>query len=181
MEQYRPFCLEEPVPPENMDAMQRVAEAINIPIATGERLYHPATFADLCQRQIVSMIQPDLIQCGGIGQYKRIAAIAEVHHVGVQAHAIHGPMETLAALHVSATLPNFKIQEGGTAGWFQDACIGDFPVMKDGFLPVPTAPGLGCEINEAYIKAHPPVSFGGYAPYLGYMDSKQQFSELGAP
>lgn len=83
IEEYRPFVFEEPVPFENLDAMEKVARAINIPIATGERLYSPFTFFDLLQRQIVAMIQPDVIQCGGVGQLKRIAALAEAQYVGM--------------------------------------------------------------------------------------------------
>ncbi len=180
IEPYRPFVFEEPVPFENMDAMQKVSQSINVPIATGERLYSPFEFADLLQRQIVAMIQPDVIQCGGISQLKRIAALAEVHYVGVQPHAIHGPMDVLAALHLDATLPNFMIHEGGFRAWFQDACVGDFPVQSDGFLPVPSEPGLGVAIDEAWLSAHPPQADPGWAPALGSLPSKQ-FSTLASP
>ena len=180
MEEYRPFVFEEPVPFENLDAMQKVSQSINIPIATGERIYSPFTYADLLQRQIVAMIQPDVIQCGGIGQLKRIAALAEAQYVGVQPHAIHGPMDVLSALHVDASIPNFMIHEGGFKGWFQDACIGDFPVQKDGFLPLPTAPGLGVAIDEEWLAAHPPQPDPGWAPALGTLPSKQ-FSNVASP
>ena len=180
MEPYRPFVFEEPVPFENLDAMQKVAESINIPLATGERLYSPFAFADLLQRQIVAMIQPDVIQCGGISQLKRIAALAEAQYVGVQPHAIHGPMDTLAALHVDASIPNFMIHEGGFRAWFQDACIGEFPVQADGYLPVPTAPGLGVAVDEEWLQAHPPQSDSGWAPALGSLPSKQ-FSTVASP
>ena len=179
-EPYRPFVFEEPVPFENMDAMQKVAESINIPIATGERLYSPFSFADLLQRQIVAMIQPDVIQCGGIGQLKRIAALAEAHYVGVQPHAIHGPMDVLAALHVDASIPNFMIHEGGFKNWFPDACIGEFPQQSDGYLPLPTAPGLGVAVDEDWLAAHPPQDSPGWAPPLGTMPSKQ-FSMVASP
>lgn len=180
MEQYRPFVFEEPVPFENLDAMQKVAESINIPIATGERLYSIQTFADLLQRQIAAMIQPDVIQCGGIGQLKRIAALAEAQYVGVQPHAIHGPMDVLSALHVDATLPNFMIHEGASKAWFQDACIGEFPERKDGFFSLPTAPGLGVAIDEDWLAAHPPLPDSGWAPPLGPFPSKQ-FSQIASP
>ena len=77
MEQFRPFVYEEPVPFQNLDAMQRVAESVNIPIATGERLYSKWDYAELLKRQIVAMIQPDLVQGGGILELKKIAAMAE--------------------------------------------------------------------------------------------------------
>jgi galactonate dehydratase len=180
IEPYRPFVFEEPVPFENLDAMEKVSQAINVPIATGERIYSPFVFADLLQRQIVAMIQPDVIQCGGISQLKRIAALAEAQYVGVQPHAIHGPMDVLAALHVDASLPNFMIHEGGSRGWFQDACVGDFPVPSDGFLPLPTAPGLGVAIDEDWLAAHPPQEDPGWAPPLGRLPSKQ-FSNVASP
>ena len=180
MEEYRPFVYEEPVPFENIDAMAQVARGTNIPIATGERIYSPFTYFDLLQRQIVAMIQPDVIQCGGIGQMKRIAALAEAQYVGVQPHAIHGPMEVLAALHVDASIPNFMIHEGGSRAWFQDACIGEFPAQNDGYLSVPEAPGLGVSIDEDWVAAHPPYPEPGWSPALGTLPSKQ-FSKVASP
>lgn len=152
MEEYRPFVYEEPVPPQNLDALQRVSESVNIPVATGERLYTKWDYTDLLQRQIVKMIQPDIVQAGGILELKKIAAMAEAHYVGFQPHNPYGPLCSIASLHVDACTPNFMIQEGGIHPWFQDACIGDFPIQKDGFLPLPTAPGLGVEMNEDWLK-----------------------------
>ncbi len=155
MEQYRPYAYEEPVPPENLDALQKVAESVRIPIATGERLYTKWDYTELLHRQIVKMIQPDVIQGGGILELKKIAAMAEAYYVGFQPHNPYGPICTIASLHLDACTPNFMIQEGGLKPWFQDACIGDFPVQKDGFLPLPSGPGLGVEMNEDWLKAHP--------------------------
>ena len=174
IEHLRPFVYEEPVPFQNMDAMKRVADSVNIPIATGERLYTKWDYADLLKRQIVAMIQPDVIQGGGISELKKIAAMAEAEYVGFQPHAIHGPMDVLAALHLDASTPNFMIHEGGMKPWFQDAFIGDFPIQKDGYLPVPTSPGLGGDMNEEWLAAHPaqPNAQGWLAP-LGNIPSKQ--------
>ena len=155
MEPYRPFVYEEPVPPQNIDALQRVAEAVSIPIATGERLYTKWDYADLLSRQIVAMIQPDIVQGGGILELKKIAAMAEAHYVGFQPHNPYGPLCTIASLHLDACVPNFMIQEGGIHSWFQDVCFDGFPRQKDGFLPLPQGPGLGIEIDEAWIESHP--------------------------
>ena len=105
--------------------------------------------------QIVKMIQPDIVQGGGILELKKIAAMAEAHYVGFQPHNPYGPLCTISSLHLDACTPNFMIQEGGTAPWFQDACTGDFPVQKDGFFPIPPGPGLGVAMNEAWLKANP--------------------------
>ncbi len=155
IETYRPFVYEEPVPPQNLEALQRVAEAVNVPIATGERHYTKWDYTELLQRQIVKMVQPDIIQGGGISELKKIAAMAEAHYVGFQPHNPYGPLCTIASLHLDACTPNFMIQEGGIHPWFQDACLGDFPAQKDGFLPLPTGPGLGVEMNEDWLAANP--------------------------
>ena len=164
IEEYRPFVYEEPVPWQNLDALQRVAEAVNIPLATGERLYTKWDYANLLKRQIVAMIQPDIIQGGGILEVKKIAAMAEAQYVGFQSHAIHGPMDVLAALHLGASTPNFMINEGGISQMLQDAVIGDFPIQADGYLPIPTGPGLGAEMNEDWLKHHPPADDAIFRP-----------------
>ena len=155
MEPYRPFVYEEPVPPQNLDALQRVAESVAIPIATGERLYTKWDYTDLLSRQIVAMIQPDIVQGGGILELKKIAAMAEAHYVGFQPHNPYGPLCTIASLHLDACVPNFMIQEGGIHPWFQDVCFGNFPKQKDGFLPLPEGPGLGIEVDENWVEANP--------------------------
>ena len=155
MEPYRPFVYEEPVPPQNLDALARVAEQVNIPLATGERHLTKWDYTDLLARQIVKMIQPDIVQAGGILELKKIAAMAEAHYVGFQPHNPYGPFCTIASLHVDACTPNFMIQEGGIHPWFQDATIGDFPTQEDGYLPLPTAPGLGVAMNQEWLKANP--------------------------
>ena len=174
MEPYRPFVFEEPVPFHNLDAMKRVADSVNIPIATGERLFTKWDYEDLLKRQIVAMIQPDVIQGGGIMELKKIAAMAEAQYVGFQPHAIHGPMDVLAALQLDASTPNFMIHEGGMKPWFQDAFIGDFPIQQDGYLPIPTAPGLGGSMNEEWLAAHPARSDAqGWLPPMGTLPSRQ--------
>ena len=155
MEEYRPYAYEEPVPPENLDALEKVAHSVSIPIATGERLFTKWEFAELLHRQIISMVQPDVIHCGGILETKKIAAMAEAYYTGFQPHNPYGPICTMASLHLDVCTPNFMIQEGGIKPWFQDACNGDFPTQTDGFLSIPTGVGLGVEMNEEWLKAHP--------------------------
>ncbi|MQG70527.1 MAG: hypothetical protein FI707_17310 [SAR202 cluster bacterium] len=88
-------------------------------------------------------------------ELKKIAAMAEAHYVGFQPHNPYGPICTVASLQLDACTPNFMIQEGGLHPWFQDACFGDFPVQKDGFLPLPEGPGLGVNMDEDWLKANP--------------------------
>lgn len=155
MEPYRPFFFEEPVPPQNLDALKKVADHVNIPIATGERLLTKYDFADLLPKHAVALIQPDIMYAGGILETKKIAAMAEAYYVGVQPHNCYGPFCTIAALHFDVSTPNFLIQEGGIHPWFGDATIGDFPVQKDGYFGLPPGPGLGVAMNEDWLAANP--------------------------
>ena len=155
LEEYRPFMYEEPVPPENLEALKKVADAINIPIATGERLYTKWDYAGLFPLQAVALIQPDIVQAGGLLELKKIAAMAEAHYVGFQPHNPYGPICTVASLHLDACTPNFLIQEGGLDPWYQDAVIGNFPKQKDGFLPLPEGTGLGIAIDEDWVSRNP--------------------------
>jgi len=155
LEEFRPFFYEEPVPPQNLEALKKVHDNVNIPIATGERLLTKFDFAKLLPMNAVDLIQPDIAQAGGILELKKIAAMAEAHYVGVQPHNCYGPIATVASLHLDACTPNFLIQEGGIHPWYQDATIGDFPVQTDGYFGVPPGPGLGVAINEEWAAAHP--------------------------
>ena len=155
LEEFRPFFYEEPVPPQNLEALKKVSDNVNIPIATGERLLTKFDFADLLPLQAVDLIQPDVVQAGGILELKKIAAMAEAYYVGFQPHNPYGPFCTIAALHLDASTPNFLIQEGGIHPWFQDATTGDFPVQKNGYFGIPTGNGLGVAMDEDWLKANP--------------------------
>ena len=153
--EFRPFFYEEPVPPQNLEALKKVHDQVSIPIATGERLLTKFDFARLLPLNAVDLIQPDIAQAGGILELKKIAAMAEAHYVGIQPHNCYGPIATVASLHLDACTPNFLIQEGGIHPWYQDATTGDFPVQTAGYFGLPPGPGLGVAINEEWIAANP--------------------------
>ena len=141
--EFRPFWYEEPIPPQNVDAMVRVSQALNIPLATGERLYTKWEFKDLIEKQAVAVVQPDSCQAGGILELKKIAAMAETYYIGFAPHNPYGPINTMASLHVVAGTPNFLIQEGGHADY--DALLTKpFPRQKDGYLGAPGGPWNRC-------------------------------------
>ena len=165
LEQYRPFFYEEAVPPQNIDAMVRVAQAINIPLATGERIYTKWGFKDLLEKQAVSVVQPDVCHAGGISELKKIAAMAEVYYVGFAPHNPYGPINTLAALHVDAGTPNFLIQEGGHAEWYESILTAPFPRQTEGYFDLPSGVGIGVELDEEALRKYPegePENRGGY-------------------
>ena len=108
---YRPYFIEEPVPPENVDALVEVRRASPVPIATGERLVTRFEFREIFEKQACHIIQPDLCHCGGLWEAKKIAAMAETYFMGVAPHNPLGPVANAAALHFALSTPNFLIQE----------------------------------------------------------------------
>lgn len=157
---FRPAWIEEPCPPENLPELKRVAERVEIPIATGERLHTMNEFRPLFDLQSVDIIQPDITHFGGMAQTRRLAAWADVYNVLVAPHNVGGPVSTAAALHVAACTPNFMIQEhfnDFADSWVKTAAPG-VPEVVDGYFALPDKPGLGVELNEAVFADHPYVA-----------------------
>ncbi len=150
----KPFFVEEPVLPESIAGLVRVSRAVRTPIATGERLFTKWGFRDVIEQEAVAIVQPDLCHCGGIWEGRKIAAMAEARFIAIAPHNPLGPLCTAASLQLDACTPNFLIQETGSlgdAGYLTEP----FRVEADGCIPVPQKPGLGVEVDEEYIKAHP--------------------------
>jgi galactonate dehydratase len=179
IEPFRPFFLEEPVPPESLDALAKVASQATIPLATGERIVTAQGYWPLLERQLVDIIQPDVIHVGGLLACKKIAAMAEARYVSVAPHNPNGPVGTVAALHLAANLPNFSILEipGDDYLWhaqWRDELLTD-PTnvqVKDGHLELPEGPGLGVDLDDVAIARYPPkvrdwgVSFQAENPII---------------
>ncbi|HPA17084.1 MAG TPA: mandelate racemase/muconate lactonizing enzyme family protein [Verrucomicrobiae bacterium] len=157
---FKPGWFEEPVPPENLAALKKVAGAIaplGIPIATGERLHTPFEFRELFELQAADIIQVDPTHYGGLLWTKKLAGWAEAYYMLMAPHNVGGPVSTAAALHLAAATPNFKIQEhfnDFAEAFVKDAAPG-VPAIKDGYFPLPQGPGLGVALNEDLIRAHP--------------------------
>jgi galactonate dehydratase len=157
LEPFAPSWIEEPVPPDNLKALRKVADHVSIPIATGERIHVRHEFRELLELQAADVIQPDLTMCGGINETRKIASWAESYYVLVAPHNVGGPVSTAAALHLAAATPNFKIQEhfnDFTEAFVKEAAPGN-PEIDDGFFPLPDGPGLGVTIDEDVIAEHP--------------------------
>jgi galactonate dehydratase len=149
----RPMFVEEPVPQENVDALKLVSDHVPFPIATGERLLTRWGFREVFQRQAVALIQPDVSHVGGITELKKVANMAEVYYMHILPHCAIGPVAFSASLHVDAVVPNFLAQEqvdsGLGAGIFEEEWQ-----VRDGFIELPTKPGLGFEVNEEEIEKY---------------------------
>jgi len=153
---YRPYFIEEPVPPENVDAMVEVRKASPVPIATGERLVTRYQFRELFEKFACHVIQPDLCHCGGLWEAKKIAAMAEVYTMGVAPHNPLGPVANAVALHFDLSTPNFLIQEDMLTDvpWRWDVVQHSLRTESGYWLPV-DGPGLGIAVNESAAAKHP--------------------------
>ncbi|HHX43471.1 MAG TPA: galactonate dehydratase [Chloroflexi bacterium] len=147
----RPMFVEEPVPQENVDALKLVSDHVPFPIATGERLLSRWEFRQVLEKGAAAYIQPDCSHCGGISELKRIANMAEVYYVHTMPHCAIGPVALSACLQVDAAVPNFFIQEQVDQGLGEGMLVEPWRV-RDGYIDLPTRPGLGIEIDEAFLK-----------------------------
>ncbi|HAL48169.1 MAG: mandelate racemase/muconate lactonizing enzyme family protein [SAR202 cluster bacterium] len=153
LEPYHPFWFEEPVPPENIDEMARVAAHTSIPIATGERLVTKYEFSQVLEKKAAQIIQLDVGQCGGITEAKKIAAIAEAHYAMIAPHMYCGPIAAASAIQIDTCSPNFVIQEANQ-GPLHKTIFKEPLVFENGYIIPPTGPGLGVEFDEDVLKAH---------------------------
>ncbi len=168
LEPYDPLWFEEPVPPENVAEMARVARATSIPIAAGERLATKHEFARHLDAQAASILQMALGRVGGILEAKKIAGMAEAHYAQIAPHLYCGPIEGAANIQIDACSPNFLIQEGiETWGGFHAEILKTPIRWEDGYIIPPDAPGLGVELDEAVAEAHP---YDGEALHLEMLD-----------
>lgn len=156
IEEYRPLFCEEPVPPENVEALLEVRQATRTPIATGERLVGRHQFKPLFEQRACHVIQPDLCHCGGLFEARKIAAMAETYQMGVAPHNPLGPIANAVALHFALATPNFLIQEDMLTDvpWRWDVVKSQLKTENGYWLPC-DAPGLGIDVDEAAAKRHP--------------------------
>ena len=154
---YGLLFLEDPVPPDNLDAYARVRAALDVPLAAGERWGTIWGAAPLIERGLVDVIQPDTGRFGGLSQMRKLAAIAEAHHVMVAPHSGSlGPVAEFAALHLLAAIPNALMLERLEDDWPErNKVITAPPEIEAGHMIVPDAPGLGVDIDEDVVARYP--------------------------
>jgi galactonate dehydratase len=158
IEPFHPMFYEDPILPDNFDAMALVAQHIAVPIATGERLHTIYEFEMLLARGAVQYVRPDVCMAGGISGTKKIAALAEAHNVGVVPHNPLSPVSTAACLQVAACIPNFAIQEYPTGEERppKSEIVKTTVRCEDGFLIIPDSPGIGIELAPDAQEKYPP-------------------------
>lgn len=147
---------EEPVPPDNLEALAEVKQRVRVPIAAGERVYSRWDYQRFFQLRCADFVQPDPSHVGGIGEVKKIAAQAEANHIALCPHNPSGPVANAAALQLAACIPNFHLLETMALDVPYRAEICDEAVtFSDGLMAISDRPGLGIDLNEEAIAAHP--------------------------
>ncbi len=153
IEPYTPIFFEEPVPPEEPDAMAEVQRSTSIPIAAGERIKSRLELRPYLDQQAFRVFQPDAAHVGGITEYRKMAAMADTYYIPISPHNPNGPVCLAAQLHLSTATPNFLIfEEGRTDPLVAKEWFGQWEDNR-AFFRVPESPGLGIKISEAAIRA----------------------------
>jgi galactonate dehydratase len=145
LEPYQPFFVEEPVNCQNVEAMADIARGTYLPIATGERIFTKWGFREILEKRAATILQPDLCHAGGITEVRLIAGMAEAYYAALAPHNPLGPISLAAGLQIAASIPNFLCQEQVSLG---EGYIKNPFTVKNGYVDLPTGPGLGIELDE---------------------------------
>ncbi len=156
LEPFSPLWFEEPVPPEMPEEMAVVARATSIPIATGERLATKYEFARVLDTRAAAVLQMAVGRVGGVREAKKIAAMAEPRYVDIAPHLYAGPVEAAANVHIGLSTPNFLVQESiEDMTGFAAQLVSPPLRYENGMLLAPEGPGLGLELVDEVVRAHP--------------------------
>lgn len=150
LEPYQPMFYEEVVQCQHVEVMADLARKTHIPLATGERLFTKWAFREVLEKGAATILQPDLSHAGGIFEGRLIAGMAEAYYAAVAPHCPLGPISLAAGLQLDAAIPNFLAQEQVHLG---QGYLREPFVVRDGFIDLPTKPGLGIELDEAALAA----------------------------
>ena len=155
VEPFDPFFVEEPLPPENVDALAELQRSTNVPIATAEGIQGHFLYRELLVKRAARIWQPDVARAGGITAMKKIAALADTGYVTIAPHNPNGPVCTAASIHVAASIPNFLIMEEGNkeTGQYGDIFLGGWSQGLAEWT-VPEGPGLGIDITPEFLREY---------------------------
>ncbi|MDR1250412.1 MAG: mandelate racemase/muconate lactonizing enzyme family protein [Treponema sp.] len=145
---------EEGTPALNPGVMKKIADILDIPLATGERTYTRWGFLPFLENHCLQVIQPDIGNCGGITEAKKICDMAHIYDVSVQAHVCSSPISVAVALHLEASIPNFIIHEHHLCNTLSTTiaeCEFDYQPEK-GYFSIPEKPGHGQELSKGALE-----------------------------
>jgi L-alanine-DL-glutamate epimerase-like enolase superfamily enzyme len=155
-EPFHLMWLEEPVPPENIDAMREIKRSSSTPICAGENLYLRHGFRELIEKQAVDIIMPDIPKCGGLSECRKIANLAEIYYMPFAPHNVASPIGTMASSHVCATIPNFLIIEFHWLhrDYWTTITTDKTDIIQNGYIALTDKPGIGLELDEEVARQH---------------------------
>jgi L-alanine-DL-glutamate epimerase-like enolase superfamily enzyme len=153
---YHLLWLEEPLPPENIDALREVKAHSTIPICVGENLYLRFAFRELFEKHAADIVMPDLPKCGGLSDGRKIANLAELYYIPFAPHNVSSPIGTMATAHVCASVPNFLILEWhwNERPYWTTIIKQKQDIIKDGYIELPDQPGIGVDLDEEVARQH---------------------------
>ncbi|MBQ5952823.1 MAG: mandelate racemase/muconate lactonizing enzyme family protein [Lachnospiraceae bacterium] len=158
---YKPFFVEEPIRPENIQEMAKLHRRVNVPIATGENLMTKWQFNELLDQDGADILQPDILLCGGMTEILKISHMAEARYKQIAPHNPFSPLGCAINANLCAVIPNFLILETHSHNIGESAdcnnMVTNVLTPKDGYLPLPEAPGWGVDLNFEFIESHPGV------------------------
>jgi L-alanine-DL-glutamate epimerase-like enolase superfamily enzyme len=168
LEPFDLLWLEDPVPPENIEAQRHVTHSTRTPICTGENLYRKHGYRELIEKQAARIIAPDIPKMGGLAEAKKVADHADLYYIPIAPHNVASPIGTVAGAHVCAAMNNFLVMEfhAHDVPWWGDLVEGE-PTISQGFIHLNERPGHGLTLNEDVARAHlqPGSSFFGDSAY----------------
>ena len=155
LEPVKPMWLEDPVPPDNIEAMARVTHSIPIPVCTGENLYGRQGFRKLIEMQACSGVHIDIPKSGGLLESKKISDHADLYYIWTAAHNPASPVGSIASCHAASAMRDFRIHElAKWVDWWPDLVVHEGPMWENGYFTIQDKPGCGVEINPDVAKAH---------------------------
>jgi galactonate dehydratase len=156
LEPYDITWFEEPMQPENTDALRQLRAQTDAPLCVGERLYTRWDFLPIFRDRLANYVMPDVCWTGGISELKKIATMAEAHAVPIAPHGALGAVQTVASAHVMLGVPNLYRLELLAPDWVElyNGCLQPGLDIRDGHLHLSDRPGLGIELDRDWIRAH---------------------------
>ncbi len=153
---YHLLWLEEPLPPENIDALREVKAHSTVPICVGENLYLRFAFRELFEKRAADIVMPDLLKCGGLSDGRKIANLAELYYVPFAPHNVSSPIGTMATAHVCASIPNFLILEWhwNERPYWTTIIKQKQDIIKNGYIELTDRPGIGVDLDEEVARQH---------------------------
>jgi L-alanine-DL-glutamate epimerase-like enolase superfamily enzyme len=173
---YNLSWLEDMIPWQETELLKKIADAVDLPILTGEDIYLKEPFEVLCRNHAVDIIHPDLLTCGGILETKKIGDMAQSYGVPMALHCAHTPVGAMASVHAAAATENFLVLENHAVDlpYWNDLVDGiEKPIVNHGYITVPDKPGLGITLNEAVCKQH--------LAEPGWFEPSDQWNNIGRP